>query len=296
MLSLHRLRLLVELERRGTVAAVADELGYTPSAVSQQLGRLETESRAALLEKVGRGVRLTDAGRVLASHGRELLARAEAAEADVAALRGVAGTLRIAAFQTAARALVTPAMADLRRLHPALQCRLVDLEAEQALPLLRAAELDVVVAEEYEHAPRPLYPDVERHELLDDELMVALPADHAAARDDGPLELSVLAAEPWATPRAGTAYADMLERTCRTLGGFEPDVRHRVNDLETMLELAAAGLAVALVPWLGGPARRGDVVVRPLAGGGISRSVFAAVRAGAAERPAVGALLGALRP
>lgn len=295
MLSLRRLNLLIELERRGTVAAVADQLGYTPSAVSQQLGRLEAETRAGLLEKVGRGVRLTDAGRVLAAHGRDLIARAEEAEADLAALRGVTGTLRIAAFQTAARELVTPAMAALRRAHPELECELVDLEAEQALPLLRAAELDVVVAEEYEHAPRPRHGDVVRHDLLDDALVVALSSAHPRAAGKGPVKLSSLAGDRWATPQAGTAYAEMFERACRTLGGFEPDVRHRVNDLETMLELAAAGLAVALVPRLGRPERRAGVVVRPVAGGGISRSVFAAVRAGAAERPAVAAVLSQLR-
>ena len=297
MLNLARLRLLVELERLGTVAAVAAALDYTPSAVSQQLAQLERETGGPrLFEKVGRRLRPTDAGRLLASHARELIAHAEAAEAELAAMSGLAGTLRIAAFETAARELVTPAMVHLRAHHPELDCELLDLEAEDALPLLRAAELDVVIAEEYDHAPRPRHPGVDRHELLDDALLVALPPDHPAAAGGGPVTLAELESERWAVPQGSTAYADMVVRACRVEGGFEPDLRHRVNDLQTMLSLAAAGLAVALVPALGRPDQRTDVALRPLAGRGLSRSVFAAVRAGAGERPAIRALLDAIRP
>src|SRR3954453_7526972 len=99
MLNLARLRRLVELERRGTMAAVASELGYTPSAISQQLGLLERETGRALTEQCGGGLRLPAAGRRLAERGRELIAQAESAEPDVAALEGVAGPLRIAAYQ-----------------------------------------------------------------------------------------------------------------------------------------------------------------------------------------------------
>src|SRR3954454_10575201 len=294
MLNLARLRLLVELERRGTMAAVASELGYTPSAISQQLGLLEREAGRALTEKAGRGLRLTDAGRLLAERGRELIAHAESVESDLAALEGVAGTLRIAAYQTAARNLIVPAMRALHAEHHALDCHLAGLDAEQALPLLRAAEIDVVVAEEYEHAPRPRYPEVERHELLEDELVLALPKGHPAARGRGPVKLADLAGERWATAYPGTAYADMLVRTCRLRGGFEPDVRHRVNDMETLLELAAGGLAIVLAPALGRPERHPGLVVRKVAGAKTSRSVFAATRRGAAARPAIGALLAEL--
>jgi DNA-binding transcriptional LysR family regulator len=296
MLNLARLRLLVELERLGTVAAVAAALDYTPSAVSQQLAQLERETGGPrLLEKVGRRLRPTDAGRALAAHGRELIARAEAAEADLAGMAGLAGRLRIAAFETGARELVTPAMVDLAVRHPELECELLDLEAEEALPLLQAAELDVVIAEEYEHAPRPRRTGIDRHELLEDPLLLALPPSHPAAAGGGAVRLAELAGDRWAAPRLSTAYADMLIRACRTVGGFEPDLRHRVNDLQTMLSLAAGGLAIALVPALGRPDLRADVAIRPLAGRGLSRSVFAAVRAGAGDRPAIRALLDAIR-
>src|SRR4051794_8668473 len=296
MLNLARLRVLVELDRLGTIAAVADALGYTPSAVSQQLAQLERETPRRLTEKVGRGLKLTDAGLLLAAHGRDLIARAEAAEEELAGMSGVAGTLRIAAFETAARELVTPAMIELADRHPDLDCELLDLEAEVALPLLRAAEIDVVIAEEYEHAPRPRHPGIDRHELLDDPLLVALHPEHPLAVRGRPVKVADLEGERWAAPRPHTAYADMLARACRGEGGFEPDFRHRVNDMQTILELVAAGLAVALVPTLGHPERRTDVVVRPLSGPGLSRSIFAAVRAGAGQRPAVKALLEAIRP
>src|SRR2546423_4449708 len=294
MLNLARLRLLVELERLGSVAAVAAALDYTPSAVSQQLSQLERESARPLFEKVGRRLRPTDAGRLLAAHGRELIARAEIAEAELAGMGAFEGTLRVAAFETAVRELVTPAAVELRGRYPELCCKLSDLEAEEALPLLRAGELDVVIAEEYEHAPRPRHRDLDHYAVLDDELLVALPHGHPAAARDS-VRLAELADDPWAGPRPGTAYADMLVRACRT-SGFEPNFRHRVNDLQTILSLAAGGPAGALVPTLGRPELREDVVIRPLAGKRLSRSIFAAVRAGAGERPAVRALLGALRP
>ena len=283
----------MELEERGTVTAVAAALDYTPSAVSQQLTRLEAETGRQLLERVGRGVLLTDAGRLLAAHGREVLERLEAAETALEQADAISGRLRVAAFQTAAQGLVVPALAALAERHPQLACELHDHEAETALPLLHSGRLDLVVADEYEHAPRPRDPALQRHELGSDELMVALPSGHPLAQRDGPVALRELAEERWATPWENTAYAAMTLRACRA-AGFEPDVRHRVTDLHTLLDLARGGLAVALVPVLGG-AKEGDgLALRALQGGGLRRSIFAAVRRSAAVRPAVEALLSEL--
>jgi DNA-binding transcriptional LysR family regulator len=294
MLNAGRVRLLVELEDRGSITAVAAALDYTPSAVSQQLTRLEAETGRRLFERVGRGVLLTDAGRLLAAHGRQVLERLEAAEMALEQVDAVSGRLRVGAFQTAAQGLAVPAFAALSERYPQLACELHDHEPETALPLLRSGRLDLVLAEEYEHAPRPRDPALERHELGPDELILALPAGHPTARRGDPVALGDLAGERWATPWEDTAYAAMVVRACRT-AGFEPDVRHRVTDLHTLLDLARGGLAVALVPALGGPKEGKGLALRPVAGGGLRRSIFAAVRRTAVPRPAVDALLRELR-
>jgi DNA-binding transcriptional LysR family regulator len=150
------------------------------------------------------------------------------------------------------------------------------------------------VAEEYPQTLRPRDPRLIRHELGSDELRVALPARHPVARPGGPVALADLAAEPWATPWEGSHYASMVEGACRA-AGFEPLIRHRVTDLATLLDMARAGLAVALVPTLGGLSEGRGLALRPVAGGGLERKLFAAARRGAAARPALDVLVEALR-
>src|SRR5919197_1098076 len=155
MLELRRLRLLRELHERGTVAAVADALQFTPSAVSQQLAMLEREAGVPLLERAGRGVRLTDAALTLFDHAEALLERAALAEADLAAAAGtVAGRGRIAAFQSVSLHLALPAMEILAREAPRLRCELIDAEPEDALPALALGDVDIVLADEWQHQPR----------------------------------------------------------------------------------------------------------------------------------------------
>jgi DNA-binding transcriptional LysR family regulator len=294
MLEVRRLRLLRELAARGTVTAVADALSYTPSAVSQQLAQLERDAGVQLLERVGRGVRLTDSGRLLVSHADAVLARLEAAEADLAGVAGrVAGRLRVAAFQTGAHALGAPALAGLARRHPELRGQLVQADAEVSLPALRLGDVDVVLAEEYDHAPRPRDPALERIEICRDPLVFAVPTSHPLASRDT-IAFADLAGEQWVGGESGTNYAVMLERACRSLGGFEPDVVHEIDDVRLMLRLVADNGAVALVPELGQPALVPEVVVRPPATGPIDRSIFVAFRRGTGDRPSVRAFAAAL--
>src|SRR5919205_3878822 len=181
MLDLRRLRLLRELHERGTIAAVADALRFTPSAVSQQLALLEREAGVPLLERAGRGVRLTDAALVLVGHAEALLERAALAEADLAAAAGtVAGRARIAGFESVALRLALPAMAALARDAPGLRCELVEAEPEQALPALALGDVDLVLGDEWQHQPRTLPAGVERHDLMSDRVRLVLPARHAA--------------------------------------------------------------------------------------------------------------------
>ena len=291
MLDVRRLRLLRELHVRGTIAAVADALQYTPSAVSQQLAVLEREAGVPLLERVGRGVRLTSAGERLVEHADAVLARLEAAEADLAAGGEARGRVRVAAFQTAARALVAPAFIELARSAPGIRTELVEMEAEDSLPLLRIGEIDVVVAEEYEHTPRPHDDAVDRRRLGVDRLLLALSSDHPLTRRPaGQLPLSDLAGDAWTAPRDGTAFTDEVRRLCRGTGGFEPDIRHQANDVRLLLQLVASGLAIALVPSLGMEPQEG-VVLRETPR---SREIFASTRRGNAAHPAVAAVLDAL--
>src|SRR5215217_2772622 len=173
MLDLRRLRLLRELHERGTIAAVADALQFTPSAVSQQLAMLERETGVRLLERAGRGVRLTDPALVLVEHATALLDRAAQAEADLAAATGtVGGRARIAAFQSAAVHIAAPAIAKLARDAPGLRCELTEAEPEQALGELALGGLDLVVGDEWPHHPWRMPPGLERVKLRDDPVFV----------------------------------------------------------------------------------------------------------------------------
>src|SRR5919204_3349781 len=181
MLDLRRLRLLRELSERGTIAAVADALQFTPSAVSQQLASLEREAGVRLLERAGRGVRLTDAALVRVEHADALLERAAIAEADLAAAAGtVTGRGRIAGFQSVSLRLALPAIEALRRDAPRLRCELVEAEPEQALPALALGDVDLVLGDEWQHQPWRLPPGLERRELFRDPVRVVLPAGHGA--------------------------------------------------------------------------------------------------------------------
>jgi DNA-binding transcriptional LysR family regulator len=297
VLDLRRLRLLRELHERGTIAAVADALQFTPSAVSQQLGILEREAGVPLLERAGRGVRLTDAALVLVDHAEALLERAGRAEADLAAAGGtVAGRVRIAGFQSVMLRLALPAMTDLARDAPQLRCELVEAEPEDSLPQLALGDVDFVLADEWHHQPRRLPAGVERHDLLRDTVRVALPARHPVARRrKRTVPLAELAGEHWATGHPQMGWEDVTERLCRQLGGFAPDIHHRANDAKVSLALVARGLAVALLPDLPLMDRHPGVAVRSIAGGPVDRAIFAATRTADAARPSTRAVLSAVR-
>src|SRR5436190_8476145 len=223
MLDLRRVRLLRELAARGTIAAVADALQFTPSAVSQQLAILEREAGVPLLERAGRGVRLTDPALVLVGHAEALLERAEVAEADLAAAAGtVAGRARLAGFQSVTIHLALPALQSLARDAPRLRCEFLEAEPEEALPMLALGDLDLVLADEWQHQPRRLPDGVERHDLLTDAVHVVLPARHRLARSyRDAVPLAELAGEVWTTGHAGMGWDEMKGRTCRQLGGFD---------------------------------------------------------------------------
>lgn len=290
MLDLHRLRLLRELEARGTVSGVAQALGYTTSAVSQQLAVLEREAGARLLERVGRNVRLTEAGRVLVAHAHLLLDGAEAAEAEVAqaAAGRLAGTVRVSSFQSALLRIVAPAIRDLAATHPHVRVEASESEVEQGVPALRLQHLDVVVGDEYDDQPRPVHRDLVRTDLVRERVRLVLPADHPLARRKRAVPLSALADQPWAACQPGTGHREMQIRTCRQLGGFEPDLRHASDDFLILLELVRTTGACALLPDLVLGYEAPGVVVRDIAEGTIGRVVYLLTRT--SRTPAVEAV------
>ena len=297
MLELRRLRLLRELHERGTIAAVADALQFTPSAVSQQLAMLEREAGVRLLERAGRGVRLTDAALVLVDHAEALLERAAIAEADLAAAAGtVAGRARIAGFESVDMRLVLPAIQELARDAPALRCELSELEPEEALPMLALGDIDLVLGDEWQHQPRRLPQGVVRHDLLKDRVRIVLPARHPVARrHPDAVPMTELAGEAWATGHANLGWDEMTRRTCQALGGFDPDVRYRTNDAAISLAVVTRGLAVAMLPDLALPDRRPGLALRDIAEASYSRAIFAATRETDEARPSTRAVLDAVK-
>lgn len=294
-LDLRRLQLLREFEERGTLAAVAAALGYSPSAVSQQLALLEKDVATPLFEKAGRGVRLTDAGQLLAHHARVLLAAAETAEADLAALSGdVRGTVRAGGLQSAARRLLIPAVASMMSDHPHVRVEIFELELEQALPGLRLGAVDLVIGDEYDGHARPRPAGLRFAVLHEEPLNVVLPAAHPLAEPAGPVPIAKLRSDIWTASAEGTGHHAMVVGTCRSLGGYEPDLRHRSNDADVQLELVRAAAAVALMPPLTLPTNDPALAIRDVAEARLTRRLVAVTR-DTPPAPALTALLAAVR-
>jgi DNA-binding transcriptional LysR family regulator len=292
MLDVRRLRVLRELAARGTIAATADALGYTAPAVSQQLAALEREAGVDLLERTGRRRRLTPAGEELVARTESILRELEAAEAALErTTTHVAGVLRCAAFASAQRALLPRAIAALAARHPELRVTTRDMEAEESVPALKLGELDLALAQEYAFAPNPSDPAVERTELLDDPLHLALPESHRLAATAS-VDVAELEAEPWIAGREGSFCHRVVIHSTRS-AGYEARVAHITNDFDVEYALIQAGAGVGLVPELAGPPPPG-VVLRRVKGAPPSRRIYAAVRAGSSERPAIAAMLDAL--
>ncbi|MGX5695505.1 LysR family transcriptional regulator [Agromyces soli] len=291
MLDVRRLRLLVELSRRGTLTAVAEALSYSPSSVSQQLALLEREAGVPLLVQVGRRVQLTPQALVLVEHGVAVLDRLEEAEAAVArSLTSVGGTVRVAVFQSAAHAVVPQALSLLAAEHPGLRVEITEREPEAGLFEVAARDFDLVVAEQYPGRTRPWHDELDRVPLAGDEIRLALPPEPGELIDEATLAAG--ADRAWVMEPEGTASREWAEQLCRA-AGFEPDVRFETADLMAHIRLIRSGNAVGLLPDLVWAGERPSVRLAPLPGHP-QREVFSSTRHAAATRPAVVAVRAAL--
>ena len=266
----------------------------TPSAVSQQMAVLERETGTSLLERFGRGVRLTDAGVQLVTNTERILADIERAEADLAAAsKGVVGRVRVSAFPTGARALLVPALPGLQKRYPNLRVSMVDLEPEESIPALKHGDLDVVVAYEWGLLPGLTDAGIERETLLSEPVYLAIPKTHPLAGASS-VKLADLRNEEWIVGRDSTSMLDLVVAATRR-HGYEPRTDFHSMDFQVILSAVGAGLGVALVPPLALFGTYPNVVITDVADLKISRTIWAAVRRGSAENPAIAVMLGALR-
>ncbi|WP_327313672.1 LysR family transcriptional regulator [Streptomyces sp. NBC_01235] len=292
MLNLERLRTLDALARHGSVSGAAAGLHITTSAVSQQLAKLEREVGQRLLAKHGRGVRLTDAGRLLADHAARILSQVELAQSDLEAQRGqVVGELRLSAFPTAARGLFPVALAELRKAHPGLRLRSCELEPEHAIAGVVRGDLDLAVVLDWYNKPMPVPDGLVKAPILDDPADVAIPAGHPLA-DRDEVDLGEFAEDEWITWGEGEFCHEWLMFTLRSRG-VEPIVGHRAAETHTQLVLVAAGLGVCIVPLLGRHPVPEGVVMVPLRQR-VRRHVYVVWRADADRRPSIRAAVEAL--
>ncbi|SNS97151.1 DNA-binding transcriptional regulator, LysR family [Micrococcales bacterium KH10] len=291
MLSLARLRVLRELRRHGTLAEVAKNLNYTPSAVSQQLAALEAEAGATLTIKVGRRLRLTAQGEVLADHADVLLERMEQAEAELAAMSGqVAGRLRVSSFQSVLLALIPQTLSILSEQYPGLRVDVTQYDEADAADGLFTYDYDLVLGEEYPGEPVHVHAGVDWRELVLEPMRLALPPE--GPWSDPRLRLADLADAPWVLERPNLIFGRWAQNVILE-AGFEPDVRFFSSDMLLHLHLVEQGHAVALIPDLLSVTEPARVTLVPLEGDQYRR-LLTGVRAGSGNHPAIRAFRAAL--
>ncbi|GGF35728.1 LysR family transcriptional regulator [Marmoricola endophyticus] len=290
-----RLRVLRVVADRGTIAAAAEALAYTPSAVSHQMRTLARDVGAVLLEPEGRGVRLTRAARLLLERTDELFVRWEEIHAEVQRTLGeTTGRLRLAGFSTAASVLLPPVVAAAHRTLPRTSCHIVEADPEVCFEMLLADRVDVAVVV----ATNPLPPSgdrrFEQHPLMVDSLELLVPKGHHLENRPW-VRLADAAHEEWILDRPGRPYHQLTSAAC-TSAGFTPAAAHEIVEWDTCAALVAAGLGVALVPRLARLPVSDDVVRLPLRGDGAPvRHIRTIIRRGTSDQPEIALALSELQ-
>lgn len=288
------LRVMRAIAEEGSFTAAALALGYSQPAVSQMVKRLEQRTGTVLVEKVGRSVRLTEAGAVLARHASPVLAALDAAEEEVAAIAGLrSGRVRLMAFPSSSVTLVPRALAAVRGEHPDLSVQFTEAEPPESVAALRNGDIDLAVAFSYDGSEIARGEDLEGfavHPLVEEEVRVALPREHPLA-DQEVVSMTDLTEEDWI---AGCARCRGHLLQIAHNAGFAPKVAFETEDYVAVQGFVAAGLGVALIPDLIRAATSNpDVVIRPLDPTS-RRRIYAVTTEDLLKVPAVAATLEAL--
>ena len=281
MLDVRRLRTLREVALHGTIRAASEALSFTPSAVSQQLSALERELGYELLERRGRNVRLTPAGRVLVERAEAILAQLADAEAEAKVVAGASEPLvRVASFASAAATIVAEAVRN-----DGLDAHILEVDPRIGLARLRAGEVDVAILWEYDFVPLRVSGAIALVSLFDDPIDVVLPRSHPAAASPA-LELADLADEPWIDSTNASSCHPFLARAC-LVAGFEPRIAAETIDHRTLHHLVASGVGLALVPLLSQLDLPSSLIARPIRTAPPKRRIHAAYRSASANDPRV---------
>lgn len=292
-MDLARLRALRELSFRKTMAAVAEALHVSPSAVSQQIALLEAEVGIPLVERHGRGVHLTQAGQRLAERAERIFSEVESARADIAELRKViTGEIRVAAFPSVAAALIPGTVHELSRLHPQLTVQFDEMEPAESLAALRSWQADVAIIDDLNVPPGALDPNVETIPLMQDVFNVMVSKKHRLA-ERPTVTLAELRDERWAIDTASSTYTRMLSAACQA-AGFNPQIVARCRGFEVTIALIREGCGISMLPGLRASHDLDDVWVCKLVPE-IRRSISLAFRRGEKRNPALRAFVAQIR-
>jgi DNA-binding transcriptional LysR family regulator len=250
MLNPVHLRTLATVIRTGSFADAARRLGYTGSAISQQIAALERAVKMPLFERDAHSVRPTPAGNFIAARARESLAALSSLEDDIRGMsQGAIGRLRIGSFPTASERLLPVMLATYVRDHPDVEIALDEGEPDELVPLLQIAELDLALVYQYNLVPHSWPRTLTATHLFEEDLVLLLPKGHRLA-DVGLVPLNELAEEIWISTREGTAGASNLRRICAG-AGFAAHVDYRSNDYDVITNFVGSGLGIAFMPTLG---------------------------------------------
>ncbi|MEA5456413.1 LysR family transcriptional regulator [Sinomonas sp. JGH33] len=285
MIDLQALRSLAAVERHGSVVAAAEALGFSPSAVSQQIKKLERQSRAALLERQGRGILLTERGRALVEHGVRLLADIEQVESMLAADDAPEGTFTVASFSTAARGLLGHVAKRVAVEAPGMRLEVVAMDPAEAVAQVAHGDVQLAVVHNWNSVALEVPAHVALDPLCEDEADIILPRTHRLAALEK-VPRSELLEETWCSQPRGAICHEALMRLLAN-ERVTPRVAFVDPDFATHVELVAQGLALAFIPRLGRGTLPPEVVARPLAGEPAKRVVSAAYRRTMSASPGV---------